>query len=77
SEVMIHQPLGGAQGQSTDVQIHANRLIRTREKLNEILSERTKQPIEVIEKDTDRDFFMTAEEAKDYGIIDKVITSRK
>lgn len=77
SEVMIHQPLGGAQGQSVDVQIYANRLIKTREKINEILSERTGQPIEVIDKDTDRDYFMSAEEAKKYGIIDNVITSRK
>lgn len=77
SEVMIHQPLGGAQGQSIDVQIYANRLIRTREKLNQILSERTGQPIEVINKDTDRDNFMSAQEAMDYGIIDKVISSRK
>ncbi|MBF7097207.1 ATP-dependent Clp endopeptidase proteolytic subunit ClpP [Alkalibacter mobilis] len=77
SEVMIHQPLGGAQGQSVDVQIYANRLIKTRETINKILSERTGQPIEVINKDTDRDFFMSASEAKEYGIIDKVITSRK
>jgi ATP-dependent Clp protease protease subunit len=77
SEVMIHQPLGGAQGQSVDVQIYANRLIRTREKLNQILSERTGQPIDVIDKDTDRDNFMSADQAKEYGIIDKVITNRK
>ncbi|HAE61096.1 MAG TPA: ATP-dependent Clp endopeptidase proteolytic subunit ClpP [Eubacteriaceae bacterium] len=77
SEVMIHQPLGGAQGQSVDVQIYANRLIKTREKLNKILSERTGQPIEVVNKDTDRDYFMSAQEAKEYGLIDKVITSRK
>src|SRR5690554_3217756 len=77
SEVMIHQPLGGASGQSVDVQIYANRLIKTRETINKILSEKTRQPIEVINKDTDRDFFMSASEAKEYGIIDKVITSRK
>lgn len=77
SEIMIHQPLGGAQGQSVDVQIYANRLIKTREKLNKILSEKTGQPIEVINKDTDRDNFMSADEAKAYGLIDKVITSRK
>ncbi|WP_073269907.1 ATP-dependent Clp endopeptidase proteolytic subunit ClpP [Alkalibacter saccharofermentans] len=77
SEVMIHQPLGGAQGQSVDVQIYANRLIKTREKINKILSERTGQPIEVVNKDTDRDYFMSSQEAKEYGLIDKVITSRK
>ncbi|WKY46393.1 ATP-dependent Clp endopeptidase proteolytic subunit ClpP [Eubacteriaceae bacterium ES3] len=76
SEVMIHQPLGGAQGQSTDVEIHARRLIQTREKLNTILSERTGQPIETIAKDTDRDNFMTAEEAKAYGLIDEIIVKR-
>ena len=76
SEIMIHQPLGGAKGQSVDVQIYANRLIRTRNEINRILSEKTGQPIEVVEKDTDRDNFMSAEEAKNYGLIDKVITSR-
>lgn len=77
SEVMIHQPLGGAQGQSVDVEIYAKRLIKTRETLNQILSERTGQPIDVINKDTDRDNFMSAEQAMEYGIIDKVIESRK
>ncbi|MFZ7131621.1 MAG: ATP-dependent Clp endopeptidase proteolytic subunit ClpP [Eubacteriales bacterium] len=77
SEIMIHQPLGGAQGQSVDVQIYATRLLKTREKLNQILSEKTGQPIEVINKDTDRDNFMSADEAKKYGLIDKVVTSRK
>ncbi|WP_113919676.1 ATP-dependent Clp endopeptidase proteolytic subunit ClpP [Alkalibaculum bacchi] len=76
SEIMIHQPLGGAKGQSVDVQIYANRLIRTRDEINRILSEKTGQPIEVVQKDTDRDNFMNAKEAKDYGLIDKVITSR-
>ncbi len=76
SEIMIHQPLGGAKGQSVDVQIYANRLIRTRDEINRILSEKTGQPIEVVQKDTDRDNFMSAKEAKDYGLIDKVITSR-
>lgn len=76
SEVMIHQPLGGAKGQSVDVQIYANRLIRTRDEINRILSEKTGQPIEVVQKDTDRDNFMSAEEAKNYGLIDRVITSR-
>lgn len=76
SEIMIHQPLGGAQGQSTDVEIYAKRLIKTRETLNTILSERTGQPMETIAKDTDRDNFMDAEEAKTYGLIDEIIVSR-
>lgn len=77
AEVMIHQPLGGARGQASDIKIQADRILRMRENLNEILSERTGQPLEVIEKDTDRDNFMSAEEAVEYGLIDKVITSRK
>ncbi|MGL4282860.1 ATP-dependent Clp endopeptidase proteolytic subunit ClpP [Eubacterium aggregans] len=76
SEVMIHQPLGGAQGQSVDVEIHAKHLVQTREKLNRILSANTGQPLDVIARDTDRDNFMTAEEAKAYGLIDEVIASR-
>ena len=76
SEIMIHQPLGGAQGQSTDVEIYARRLIKTREKLNLILSERTGQPLETIAKDTDRDNFMDPDEAKAYGLIDEIIVSR-
>lgn len=76
SEVMIHQPLGGAQGQSVDVEIYAKRLIKTREKLNQILSEKTGQDIEVIAHDTDRDNFMSAEEALAYGLIDGIMTSR-
>ena len=76
SEVMIHQPLGGAKGQSVDVQIYANRLIRTRDTINKILSEQTGQPMDIIQKDTDRDNFMSADEAKNYGLIDKVIASR-
>jgi len=76
SEIMIHQPLGGAQGQSTDVEIYAKRLIKTREKLNVILSERTGQPLETIAKDTDRDNFMDPDEAKAYGLIDEIIVSR-
>jgi len=71
--VMIHQPLGGAQGQASDIAIQAKRILRMRDKLNKILAERTGQPLERIEKDTDRDFFMSAEEAKAYGIIDDVI----
>ncbi|NLW41040.1 MAG: ATP-dependent Clp endopeptidase proteolytic subunit ClpP [Tissierellia bacterium] len=77
AEIMIHQPLGGTQGQAEDIRIHAEWIIRTREKLNKILSERTGQPLEKITKDTDRDFFMTASDAKEYGIIDEVILSRK
>ncbi|MCM3719281.1 ATP-dependent Clp endopeptidase proteolytic subunit ClpP [Fictibacillus phosphorivorans] len=73
AEVMIHQPLGGTQGQAADMAIHAKRILQTRELLNKIISERSGQPIEKVEKDTDRDFFMSAEEALKYGIIDKVI----
>ncbi|WP_010272969.1 ATP-dependent Clp endopeptidase proteolytic subunit ClpP [Paenibacillus senegalensis] len=75
SEIMIHQPLGGAEGQASDIEIRAKRILRMREKLNHILAERTKQPLERIEKDTDRDYFMWADQAKEYGIIDKVIQS--
>lgn len=74
SEIMIHQPLGGAKGQATDIQIAAERIIKTKKKLNEMLAEATGQPLEVIEKDVERDYFMSAEEAKDYGLIDSVIT---
>ncbi|MBE3554064.1 MAG: ATP-dependent Clp endopeptidase proteolytic subunit ClpP [Thermicanus sp.] len=74
SEIMIHQPLGGAQGQATDIEIAAKRILRMRDKLNRILSERTGQPLSRIELDTDRDHFMSAEEAKNYGLIDSVIT---
>ncbi|MGG4033762.1 ATP-dependent Clp endopeptidase proteolytic subunit ClpP [Paenibacillus cisolokensis] len=73
SEVMIHQPLGGAEGQATDIEIRARRILKMRDKLNAILAERTGQPLERIEKDTDRDYFMSAEEALAYGIVDKVI----
>ncbi|TDL98908.1 ATP-dependent Clp endopeptidase proteolytic subunit ClpP [Macrococcus brunensis] len=73
AEVMIHQPLGGAQGQATEIEIAARHILKTREKLNRILSERTGQPIEKIEKDTDRDNFLSAEEAKEYGLIDDVM----
>lgn len=76
AEIMIHQPLGGAQGQSSDVEIHARHLLETKEKLNQILSENSGQSFETIVKDTDRDHFMSAEEAKTYGLIDQVITSR-
>lgn len=73
AEIMIHQPLGGAKGQASDVKIHAEFLLKTRDKLNKILSENTGKPLEQIEKDTDRDNFMIAEEAKRYGIIDSVM----
>ena len=73
SEIMIHQPLGGTQGQATDIEIHARRIIRMKNDLNRILAERTGQPLERINLDTDRDHFMTAEEAKEYGLIDEVI----
>ncbi len=77
AEIMIHQPLmGGLQGQATDIKIHADHIIRMKKKLNTIMSERTGQPLEVIERDTERDNFMTAEEAKAYGLIDKVIEKR-
>jgi ATP-dependent Clp protease protease subunit len=77
SEIMIHQPLGGARGQATDIKIHAEWILRIKDKLNRILSEKTGQPIERIEKDVERDFFMTAEEAKIYGIVDEVMERRK
>ena len=76
SDIMIHQPLGGMQGQASDIKIHADRIIKIREKLNSILADATGQPLEVIEKDTDRDNFMTAEQAKEYGLVDEVIRSR-
>ena len=74
SEIMIHQPLGGAQGQASDIKIRAELILRTRDMLNKILSEKTGQPIEQIEKDTDRDNFMTAQQALEYGLIDRIIT---
>lgn len=73
SEVMIHQPLGGAEGQASDIEIRARRILKMRDKLNHILAERTGQPLEQIEKDTDRDNFMTAYEAQAYGLVDKVL----
>ena len=79
SEIMIHQPLiggGGLQGQATEIKIHADHLVRTREKLNKFLSERTGKPLDVIEKDTERDNYMTAEEALEYGLIDGIIEKR-
>lgn len=74
AEVMIHQPLGGARGQASDIAIHAEHIIRTRQRLNQILSDRSGQPLTRIEQDTDRDRFMSAEEAKNYGLIDDIIT---
>ena len=76
SEIMIHQPLGGAQGQATEIQIAADHILKTRQKLNQILAENTGQPLDVIKIDTERDNFMTAQEAKEYGLIDEVITRR-
>ena len=76
AEIMIHQPSGGAQGQASEIQIAAEHILKTRHKLNQILAENTGQPLEVIERDTDRDNFMSAEEAKAYGLIDEVITRR-
>ncbi|AIQ49019.1 Clp protease [Paenibacillus sp. FSL R7-0273] len=75
SEVMIHQPLGGVQGQASDIWIHTDWILKTRQKLNQIYVDRTGQPLEKIERDTDRDNFMSAEEAKDYGLIDQVLSS--
>ena len=77
SEIMIHQPLGGMQGQATDIKIHADRIIKTKETLNKILSERTGKPYEQICRDTERDNFMTAIQAKEYGLVDEVIEKRK
>ncbi|HNX14820.1 MAG TPA: ATP-dependent Clp endopeptidase proteolytic subunit ClpP [Oscillospiraceae bacterium] len=76
SEIMIHQPAGGAQGQASDIKIHAEHILRTRENINRILAERTGKPIEVIARDTDRDNFMTAQQALEYGLIDKVMVKR-
>ncbi|MCD8106205.1 MAG: ATP-dependent Clp endopeptidase proteolytic subunit ClpP [Lachnospiraceae bacterium] len=76
SEIMIHQPSGGAQGQATDIKIAAERILKTKQQLNEMLAANTGQPLEVIAADTERDNFMTAEQAKAYGLIDEVVTSR-
>ena len=75
AEIMIHQPSGGAQGQATEIQIAAEHILRTRQKLNEILAANTGQPLEVIQKDTERDNFMSAQAAKEYGLIDEVIAN--
>ena len=76
ADIMIHQPSGGAQGQATDIEIHAKHILHTKQKLNEILSKNTGQPIDVIARDTERDNFMTAQQALEYGLIDKVIERR-
>ena len=78
SEILIHQPLisGGLAGQTTEIKIHADHMVKTREKLNKFLSERTGKPLDVIEKDTERDNYMTAEEALEYGLIDGIMTKR-
>ena len=76
SKVMIHQPLGGAQGQATDIEIHAREILKTREQLNRILAERTGQPLEKIQADTERDYYMSAAEAQSYGLIDQVLEKR-
>lgn len=76
SEIMIHQPLGGAKGQASDIKIHADHILAIRAKMNRMLSEMTNQPLEVIERDTERDNFLSAEQAMEYGLIDKVITKR-
>ena len=77
SEIMIHQPLGGMQGQASDIKIHADHILRIRDKMNRILSEKTGQPLDVIVRDTERDNFMTADEAAAYGLIDRVIATRE
>jgi ATP-dependent Clp protease protease subunit len=76
SEIMIHQPMGGTQGQATDIEIHARRIIKVRERLNKILAEITGKPVEKIAADTERDYFMDPDEAKEYGLVDEVISSR-
>ena len=76
SEVMIHQPLGGARGQASDIQIQAEQILKTKAMLNQILAENTGKPLEIIERDTDRDNYMTAQEAMEYGLVDKVLTKR-
>jgi ATP-dependent Clp protease, protease subunit len=76
SKIMIHQPLGGAQGQATDIEIHAREILKTREQLNRILAERTGQPLDKIQADTERDYYMSADESKSYGLIDQVLEKR-
>lgn len=76
SKVMIHQPLGGTRGQATEIEIHAREILKTREQLNKILAERTGQPLEKIQRDTERDYYLSADESKEYGLIDQVISKR-
>jgi ATP-dependent Clp protease protease subunit len=76
SKIMIHQPSGGSQGQATEIEIQAREILKTREQLNKILAERTGQPLERIERDTERDYYMSADECKEYGLIDQVISKR-
>lgn len=76
AKVMIHQPLGGTRGQATDIEIHAREILKTRARLNDILAERTGQPLEVIQRDTERDYYLTAQEAQAYGLVDEVISKR-
>ena len=76
AKVMIHQPLGGTQGQATEIEIHAREILKTREQLNRILAERTGQPLDKIERDTERDYYLSADESKDYGLVDQVIAKR-
>lgn len=73
SEIMIHQPLGGTRGQASDIRIHTDRILKNREKINQILADHTAQPLERIERDTDRDYFMSADEAVEYGLVDKIV----
>ena len=76
AKIMIHQPLGGAQGQATDIEIHAREILKTREQLNRILADRSGQPLEKIQADTERDYYMSAAEAQTYGLIDQVLSKR-
>ena len=76
SEIMIHQPSGGTRGQATDIQIHAEHIVKTKEKLNKILSQRCNKPLDIVSRDTERDYFMSASEALEYGIVDKVVEKR-
>ena len=77
AEIMIHQPLGGARGQATDIQIHAEQILKTKKALNELLAQNTGKPLKTIEKDVERDHFLTAQEALDYGLIDEIIAPRR
>ena len=76
SRILIHQPMGGFQGQATDIDIHAREILRMREELNQILAKHTGQPLDRLQEDTERDFFMTGDQAKEYGIIDEVVTKK-